>query len=307
MEAKTRRRYYLEDLPLDEAWRRFETAISEAAPSLLTPIEEVALSEAAGRVTGGPVWARRCAPHYDAAAMDGVAVRSCDTVGATETAPLLLNVGEQAIWLDTGAPMPDGFDAVIMIEHVHVPDGGHVEIRAPAAPYQHVRPIGEDLALSELVLPGGHRIRPQDLGALASAGVVRPQVRGVPTVAIIPTGSELVEPDTEPKAGEVIEFNSLMLAAQISQWGADPVVYEPVADDPELVSAAIRGAADTYDIVVVNAGSSAGSEDHTAGAVQALGTLAVHGVAVRPGHPVVLARWVGNRSSGYPDIRCLPS
>ncbi len=287
-DRRTGRRYYLEDLPLGEAWRRFDAALSRGAAVLETAPERVALADAAGRVTAGPVWAVRSAPHYDAAAMDGVAVRSAETVGATETSPLRLGVGDQAVWLDTGEPMPEGFDAVVMVEHVQVPDEGHVEIRAPAAPYQHVRPIGEDLALSELVLPGGHRIRPQDLGALASAGVDRPEVRARPSVAIIPTGTELIEPGAEAAPGQVIEFNSIMLAAQVREWGAEPVRVAPVRDDPALVADAIRSAASEQDIVVVNAGSSAGSEDHTAPAVQSLGELAVHGVAVRPGHPVVL-------------------
>ena len=287
-DRRTGRRYYLEDLPLSEARRRFDEALSGAGAALATAPEPVELAEAAGRVTAGPVWAERSAPHYDAAAMDGVAVRSAETVGATETSPLRLGVGEQAVWVDTGESVPEGFDAVVMIEHVHVPDAGHIEIRAPAAPYQHVRPIGEDLAQSELVLPGGHRIRPQDLGALASAGVARPEVRTRPSVAVIPTGTELVEPGADAAPGEVIEFNSIMLAAQARQWGGAPVRTGPVSDDLDLVADAIGRAAARHDIVVVNAGSSAGSEDHTAPAVQRLGELAVHGVAVRPGHPVVL-------------------
>lgn len=286
--GKTGRRYYLQDLPLDEAWRRFDDALLRGGVRLVTPAETVSLTEAAGRVTAGPVWALRSSPHYDAAAMDGIAVRAAETIGATETSPLTLAVGEQAIWLDTGDPMPDGFDAVVMIEHVHSPDEGRVEIRETAAPYQHVRPIGEDIAATELVLPGGHRLRPQDLGACAAAGVAKVPVRKRPTVAIIPTGTELVAPGSDAKPGDVIEYNSVMLAAQVAEWGGAPVRLDPVIDDPELIEKAIQRAANRHDVVVVNAGSSAGSEDYTARAVEALGQLAVHGVAVRPGHPVVL-------------------
>ncbi len=298
-----RRRYFLQDLPLDEARRRFSDALSRAEVALVTPSEAVPLGQAAGRITAGPVWALRSSPHYDAAAMDGIAVRSGETTGATETAPVSLDVGAGAIWLDTGDPMPEGFDAVVMIEHVHGPsecnersDGkegsegkeGPVEIRAPAAPYQHVRPIGEDIAATELVLPSGHRLRPQDLGACAAAGVPQVAVRARPTVAIIPTGTELVPPGTDVAPGQIIEYNSIMLAAQVAEWGGEPVTKDPVIDDPALIEAAIKEATATCDVVVINAGSSAGSEDFTARAVEALGELAVHGVAVRPGHPVVL-------------------
>ena len=282
------RRYYLQDLPLDEARRRFTDALSNAGVELLTEPQAVPLAEAAGRVTAGPVWAKRSSPHYDAAAMDGIAVRSCDTTGATETTPVSLQVDDGAVWLDTGEPMPDGFDAVVMIEHVHRLQDGRVEIKEPVAPSQHVRRIGEDIAATELVLPGGHRLRPQDLGACAAAGLAEVTVRRRPTVAIIPSGTELVAPGVDAAPGQIVEYNSIMLAAQVAEWGGKPVRLDPVADEPELVQRALLDAAKSHDIVVVNAGSSAGSEDFTAGAVEALGDLTVHGVAVRPGHPVVL-------------------
>ena len=196
--------------------------------------------------------------------------------------------------------MPDGFDAVVMIEHVQDLDGMHIEIREPVAPYQHVRQIGEDIAATELVLPGGHLIRPQDLGACASAGVATIEVRKRPSVAIIPTGTELVEPGVDAAPGQVVEFNSIMLAAQVREWGGTPVRVDPVEDQHELVEEAMLKAAGENDIVVINAGSSAGSEDYTAPAVQSLGELAVHGVAVRPGHPVVLGIVEGRPVLGIP-------
>ena len=297
---KTGRRYYLQDLPLDEAMQRFDQALCKFGKGLTTGSETVTLAEAAGRVTAEPIWALRSSPHYDAAAMDGVAVRSSETVGATETSPLRLRVGEQAAWLDTGDAMPDGFDAVVMIEHVQDLDGIHIEIREPVAPYQHVRQIGEDIAATELVLPGGHLIRPQDLGACASAGVATIEVRKRPSVAIIPTGTELVEPGVDAAPGQVVEFNSIMLAAQVCEWGGTPVRVDPVEDQHELIGEAMLKAAGENDIVVINAGSSAGSEDYTAPAVQSLGELAVHGVAVRPGHPVVLGIVEGRPVLGIP-------
>ena len=297
---KIGRRYYLQDLPLDEAMQRFDQALCKFGTGLTTGSETVTLAEAAGRVTAEPIWALRSSPHYDAAAMDGVAVRSSETVGATETSPLRLRVGEQGVWLDTGDAMPDGFDAVVMIEHVQDLDGMHIEIREPVAPYQHVRQIGEDIAATELVLPGGHLIRPQDLGACASAGVATIDVRKRPSVAIIPTGTELVEPGVHAAPGQVVEFNSIMLAAQVREWGGTPVRVDPVEDQHELIEEAMLKAAGENDIVVINAGSSAGSEDYTAPAVQSLGELAVHGVAVRPGHPVVLGIVKGRPVLGIP-------
>ena len=282
------RRYYLEDLPLEEAVRRFGTALEEASALELTPSQAVALGEANGRVTAEAVWARRSTPHYDAAAMDGIAVRSRETVGASETSPVVLRVGGQAVWVDTGDPMPGGFDAVVMIEVVHEIDAGAVEIYSPVAPYQHVRPLGEDIVATELLLAQGHRLRPHDVAACAAAGLTEAPVRRRPMVAIIPTGNEIVPPEEARRPGQVPEFNSLMLAGMVSDWGGSPLRLDPVRDDVGLLRAAVSGAMERADIVVVNAGSSAGSEDYTARVVESLGRLVVHGVAIRPGHPVVL-------------------
>ena len=282
------RRYYLEDVPLDEAIRKFYAALEKAGALGPPPAENVPLDRAAGRVTAGPVWAKASSPHYDAAAMDGVAVRSRETVGATETSPLRLRVDEQAVWVDTGDPVPAGFDAVIMVEVVHEVDESTIEIQSPVPPYQHVRPLGEDIVATELVLPQGHRLRPQDLAACAAAGLPEVSVRRRPTVALIPTGTELVPVGSTPKPGEVMEFNTLMLAAMVDDWGAEADRREPVPDDLDRLKAAILEAVETSDIVLVNAGSSAGSEDYTAKAVEELGQLVVHGIAIRPGHPVVL-------------------
>ena len=235
--------------------------------------------------------------------MDGIAVWSEETVGASETSPVVLRVGGQAVWVDTGDPMPAGFDAVVMIEVVHEVDEDAVEIYAPVAPYQHVRPLGEDIVATELLLPQGHRLRSHDVAACAAAGLRAVPVRRRPTVAVIPTGNEIVPPEQASRPGQVPEFNSLMLAGMVSDWGGSPLRFDPVADDIDLLRAAVEGAMEEADIVVVNAGSSAGSEDYTARVVESLGRLAVHGVAIRPGHPVVLG--VGNDKPllgipGYP-------
>ena len=282
------RRYYLQDIPLHDASSRYADALNQAGALTLTDSEQVPIQDALGRITADAIWALRSVPHYDAAAMDGVTVRSTDTVGASESSPLTLTLPDQAAWVDTGDPIPDGFDAVIMVEVVREIDDYTIEIRSPVPPYNHVRPLGEDIVQSELLLPQNHRLRPPDLGACAAASVTSIQVRRKPTVAIIPTGTELVGISDHPKPGDIVEFNSIVLASMLEEWGADPTRLPPVPDDPDLLEKAVRKAVRKFDLVLINAGSSAGTEDYTAGTVEKLGRLVVHGVAIRPGHPIVL-------------------
>ncbi len=278
---------YLEDIPLAEALARWWAALAEAGVDAPLPGEWLALEDAAGRVTAEPVWARISSPHYHASAMDGYAVRADDTRGATETNPVHLTVDQQAFYVDTGDPLPAGTNAVIMLEEVQVRDCA-IEILAAVAPWQHVRPMGEDIVATELILPANHRLRPQDVGAAAGAGHGRLQVRRRPRVAIQPTGTELVAPGSDLHPGDIIEYNSLVLAAMVREWGSLPTRLPPLADDYAAIRDRIVEAAQTHDLVIVNAGSSAGSEDFTARIVAELGTLLVHGIAIRPGHPVIL-------------------
>ena len=282
------RRYYLSDIPLEDALEQYVGALEVAGALGHTQSEIVPLNCARGRVTAEPVWAKISSPHYDSAAMDGIAVRASDTVGATETSPLQLAVGKQAVWVDTGDPVPDGFDAVIMVEVVHEVDGNVLEIQSPAAPYQHVRPLGEDIVATELVLPENHTLRPVDLGACAAAGLSELPVRRKPSVAVIPTGNELVEVGSDLKPGDIIEFNSLVLAGMVEEWGGEATTLQTIPDDFDTLLDGVREAVRQHDIVLVNAGSSAGSEDYTARVIETLGELVVHGTAIRPGHPVAL-------------------
>ena len=298
--SRAGRRYYLQDIPLDEAVSKFNEALDAVGGRDRTAAETVALNAAAGRVTAGPVTARLSSPHYDSAAMDGAAVRSSDTVGSTETSPVRLEIGAQAVWVDTGDAIPDGFDAVIMVEVIHEVDDRTIEVQEPAPPYQHVRALGEDIAATELLLPGGHRLRPQDLAACASAGLRHIDVRRRPGVVILPTGNELVSVGSAPRPSQIIESNGLMLAAMVDEWGGSADVGQPVPDDPGKLKAALSDAVETSEIVLVNAGSSAGSEDHTAAVVAEMGELLVHGIAVRPGHPVVLGVVRGKPVIGVP-------
>jgi putative molybdopterin biosynthesis protein len=306
-----KRKIYLEDVPLDEAWRVFTVALESAGLWQPLPTVEIPVSEASGRVTADAVWARISSPHYHASAMDGFALRSVDTEGATETKPIrltLVDPGQEqptvqrpAQIVNTGNPLPFWADAVVMIEHtqpvVDVEGLPGIEIRASLSPWRHVRPMGEDMVATELVLPANHRLRPVDLGALAGSGHTTVAVYRRPKVAIIPTGFELVTletvSDSGPKPGQIIEYNSLVLAAQVEGWGGIALRWPIVGDQFEAIREAVRDAGRNHDLILVNAGSSAGSEDFTAHVVESLGDLLVHGVAVRPGHPVILGLFDG--------------
>ena len=294
------RKVYLEDIPLDVAVERFLTALDEVGACARLPGEDLPVAECLGRVTARPVWAALSSPHYHAAAMDGVAVRANETRGASEATPVTLRLGDQARWVDTGDPVPEGFNAVIMLEALQPVGEEAVEIVAPVPPWHHVRPMGEDMVATELILPENHRLRPVDLGAAAGCGCATLFVRRKPTVAVIPTGTELVHAGTAVKPGEIIESNSLMLAGQVEEWGGTATRFPIIPDDYPRILEAIRQALKDHHLVVVNAGSSAGSEDFTAAAVAELGKVLVHGIAIRPGHPVILGIAQGKPVLGIP-------
>jgi len=291
---------YLHDIPLPEAISRFSSALVEANLGGVLGEEELDLTPTAvGRVLSRPVWAKLSSPHYHAAAMDGFAVRAMETHGATQTSPLELTYEEQTKYVDTGDLVPDEFNAVIPIENVEAFNSSgeivnaarqpaKIRIREAVAPWSHVRPLGEDMIATQLVLPAGHTLRPVDLGAIAGSGHASVFVSRKPRVAVIPTGTELVEIGTPVKPGDIIEYNSLVLAAQIDDWGGEADRLPKVDDVFGKILESVRKAAGTHDLVLLNAGSSAGSEDFSAQVVEELGDLLVHGVAVRPGHPVIL-------------------
>jgi putative molybdopterin biosynthesis protein len=257
------------------------------------------LSEAVGLVLAEPVWATCSSPPFDAAAMDGIALRAANTLGASETTPLRLTAEAYEV-VDTGDPMPRECDAVIMREEVDEVDEGAVELRAAAAPWQHVRSIGEDVSAGELLLPTGHRLRPVDVAAAGAAGATEVTVRRRPVVTVIPTGDEIRPLGAELRPGDLPDTNSLMLATQAEEAGCEAVRLPVVPDDPARIAAALREAAPSSDLVILIAGSSAGRDDYTAAVVAEEGTLAVHGVAVRPGHPVVLGAALETPVMGAP-------
>jgi putative molybdopterin biosynthesis protein len=288
---------FVSDIPAEQARQAWREACADAGCPPRVEAVVVPVAKAVGRVTAESVWARRSSPAFDSAAMDGIAVRAAETVGAAETTPVLLD--DFAV-VDTGDPLPSGYDAVVMREHVHHTPDGRAELRAAVPPYAHVRSIGEDISATELLLPEGHRLRPVDIAACAAAGVVELVVRRPPRVAIIPTGDEIRPVGTELAPGEIADTNSMMLAAQAAEIGCETRTTDIVIDDPDLLTAAVREAAVDADLVILLAGSSAGRDDYTARVVAAAGSLAVHGVAVRPGHPVVLGTVAGEAGNPIP-------
>jgi putative molybdopterin biosynthesis protein len=280
------RTVYLENIPYVDAARRFLSSYS----GIRSAEESIPVAASLGRVTSRPVFARLSNPHYHASAMDGIAVDSQTTWGARETSPVLLTPGKDAFWVNTGDPLPDGTNAVVMVEDVHEHSSGQLEIIAAVAPWENVRVYGEDMVETELIVPALWKLRPPDIGAILSGGHSEIWVYKKPVVAIIPTGSELVPPTKDPGPGQIIDSNSSVFAAMVSEWGAEPVVYPIVPDDPGAIRTALREASLSSDLILVSAGSSHGSRDFTSTIMEELGEVLVHGVATRPGKPVVLGR-----------------
>jgi putative molybdopterin biosynthesis protein len=293
---RPRKDFYLSETPLEKARSVFLSRFLE----LKTSVEVVDVRDARGRVTAEPVYATSSSPHYNAAAMDGLAVRARDTYAASDAFPLTIEIGAFARYVDTGEHLPAGLDAVIMLEDLREAGEDRVVITKPATPWQHVRVIGEDIVVREMILPEGHQIRPVDIAAMFAGGVFRVAVRRRPRITVIPTGTELVPPDAPRAPGQVVEFNSHMLRETFIEWGADARSLGIVPDDPEAINKAISSAASVSDIVVVNAGSSAGSRDHTARVVSELGEVLIHGVAIKPGKPVILGVVDGVPTVGLP-------
>src|SRR5579862_7222834 len=220
---------FITDVPAARALAAWRAAREAAGCPDRLPSVTVPITEAAGLVTAAPVWAVRSSPPFDAAGMDGIAIRSADTPGASQTSPLWLSPADYDV-VDTGDPMPEGRDAVVMREHVHYDPAGRAELRAAVPPYQHVRSIGEDVSAGELLLPEGHRLRAVDLAAAAAAGQTQLTVRKKPLVLILPTGDEVRPIGTEPGPGQILDTNSLMLAEQAREVGCQAEVL-PIEPD----------------------------------------------------------------------------
>jgi len=305
-----KRNIYLNKLALKEAQEIFYKSLLKHKLAQPLKGELVSTEDSLGRITAEPVFAKISSPYYQAAAMDGVIVRARDTYQASDSSPLKLRISKDFYFINTGNPIPFGFDAVIKIEDINsVSKIGQREIKrkditdeltnreesieeimifSPAFPGQHVRSIGEDIVTNQLIIPANQRIRPVDIGALLAGGVNQLLVHKKPKVAVIPTGDELIQPGERIIPGKIIEYNSKIIKGLISELGGEAQVYEIVKDIQGDLKKILLKAALKNDIVVVIAGSSAGSKDFTPEIVKSLGEVLVHGVAIMPGKPTIL-------------------
>ena len=287
----SKRNLYLNTRPVEEAIEIYTRELSE----IIKPQTETKLaSRCLGLVTSEAVYACCCSPLFNAAAMDGIAVRAADTKQASENNPLILQEGKDYIEIDTGDPIHLPYDAVIMAEDVMIEDT-HIKITKAAPAWQHVRPIGEDIVEGEMLIPTGHLLRPVDIAAAIAGGNDKIRVFTKPKVGIIPTGTEIVrrnpgqDEDSAADNGSIIDSNSYMFEGMVTEAGGEAKVYPVVEDDYDKIKRQIMSALSENDMVIVNAGSSAGRDDYTVHVLREIGKVLVHGVAIKPGKPVILA------------------
>lgn len=258
----------------------------------------VSIDDALEKITAKPVYAKLSNPTYNSSAMDGIAVRSDDTKGATERSPITLST-DQYEYVNTGNPLQKGYDAVIMIENVEEVEDGLL-IRESAPVFNDIRTVGEDIVYGEMLLPSNHKIRPFDIGALAAGGITQIEVYKKPTVTIMPTGGEIIKEGSTPKRGQIIDSNSWIIKSRLKEIGADPVVTPVIKDDPESIKHQIQEYIESSDMIVIIAGSSAGSKDYTRSVIEDLGEIYVHGIAIKPGKPTILGSIEGVPVIGLP-------
>ena len=294
-----KRNLYLKTKPVEEALAAY-MAVLEESGAVNPQTEWVDTYSALGRRTAGPVFAKCCSPLFNAAAMDGIAVRAAATKGASESRPITLKLGADYKIVDTGDPVKSPFDAVIMAEDVVEVDEETVQILASVPGWNHVRSIGEDIVAGEMMLQTGHVIRPVDIGVLLASGNLQVEVFRKPRVAILPTGTEIIEPKAEQQEGDIIDSNSGMFAGQVAEAGGIPHRLPIVEDDYEKIKKTVLDALANHDMLVINAGSSAGTEDYTVHILREIGQVVVHGVAMKPGKPVILAMVKGKPVIGLP-------
>jgi molybdopterin molybdotransferase len=290
--------------------------IIAAATMALTGVERVALREARGRVLARDVVAPGDVPPFARAAMDGYAVRAADTAGATRDKPAVLRCIEQVYTgqmpvqavaagscseVATGAPMPDGADAVVMVEETAAV-GSDVQVFVAAVAGQNIGRQGQDIRSGSLVLTAGTVLTASRVGAIAALGLAQAEVYARPRVAILSTGNEVVEPGTPLAPGQIYDINSYTLAAVVAEHGGVPVVHRTVVDTLEDLARAVDECADE-NVLVFSGGSSVGTRDLTLDVLRAKGEVLFHGIAVKPGKPTAFGR-IGDQlvfgMPGYP-------
>lgn len=300
-----KRKIYLNMQTLEEAQLLLQNRFFDS----FTGEEKIDARAGLGRVTSRPVTAKLSSPRFHSAAMDGFAVVAEDTFGASDESPITLKIDpKQAVPINTGYPLPEDKNAVIMIEHILLSeDQKKGTIRSAVYPWQNVRKVGEDIVATELLFPSNHTLGSADIAALLTGGRATVHVRKKPNLVILPTGSELIyleEGQLDIPAGKTIESNSAVLAAMAVEVGANVDISPVVRDDYDTLKNHIEKAAYSQaDVVVINAGSSAGSADYTLPIIEELGEVLVHGVTIMPGKPTILGA-INNKpvigNPGYP-------
>ena len=282
----TKRNIYIDNIDVDIALEKYFSEISLEKKS-----EKISVLESVGRVSAKAIYANYCSPTYAASAMDGIFIFSEKIKEATEINPIYLTE-EDFKYVNTGNPLDLSFgDCVVMIEELITLDGGNFKVIKNAKPWQHIRPVGEDIIAGEMLIKSNHKILPQDLGALITGGIKEVEVYKLPTVAIIPTGDEVIDIFKEDfKEKSVIDCNSYIFSAQIKEWGGIPFIQERLEDNYDIMKKRIKEACEKYDIVIINAGSSAGSKDYAKSVIQEIGEVIIHGVAIKPGKPTILGK-----------------
>ncbi len=292
------RHLYLKTTDIDEAKRIYQNALADILKT--QKIETIPTEKAYGRVVAKAIYAKRSSPFYPSAAMDGIMIDAKKTRGANEHHPIVLDPLDY-VEIDTGDPVMDPYDAVIMAEDCIKTDQG-IQIIKAHVPWENVRPIGEDIVEGELLFTVNHVLRPMDISVLMAAGQLDVEVFKHVRLAIIPTGTEIVEAHADPKLGDIIESNSYLFKGMALEAQASVERFPILKDDYDLIVNTLDKAADEYDVICINAGSSAGREDFTSKAIQSLGEVYVHGLAIKPGKPAILGRIRSTPVIGIPGF-----
>jgi len=292
------RRIYLRKMDLNEAMDQYFTEL-EIEGFFKDQVETVPVKAACKRILSKPVFARRSVPEYNSSAVDGISVRTADTIGAKQNSPKVLSK-DQFSFVNTGNSLNPQHDAVIMIENVHVVSESQVEIRETVHPLANVRTVGEDVCVGEMIFPRYKQLEPFDLSLLLAAGIMQVEVIKQLSCAIIPTGSEIVDPEQKLHQGEIPETNSTMIRTFLEQMNVKSVVYGVVPDDLASIEKVVKEAMEKHDVILLNGGSSAGDADYTYQVVEKLGRIIVHGINIKPGKPTVLGIVRGKPVIGLP-------
>lgn len=275
------------DIPLEEALERWLTDLEFHRAKRELEGQLIDVEDALGRVTAETVVARLSSPNYYAAAIDGLAVASHSTLEASEESPIILDVGASLPFVDTGSPMPAGCDTVVPFYELKLTDERSLEVRRPSAPWRNVRPIGEDLAAGEVILPKGHRVRSLDLSALIAGGIRELLVEGQPRVHVVPLGEALVEPGRLPSVGQTVDHTSPFLSALATEQGFRARRFPAIPETRDAVTAVMQEQASRCDLLILCAGHERGTA-LLATALAEAGECTLHGVSIRPGHALVL-------------------